>query len=345
MFRFEYPIILWLLVLIPIAIIGFIFFIKRKQKKINKNIDINLQKTVLPLLSYGKQRLKFILLLLTYFFLVVSAANPQIASSMDKKDRKGCDVMICLDISNSMLANDLSPDRLSRAKLAINQLITQMQGDRIGIVVFAGSSFTFLPLTSDYATAKMFTDVIDTKLVDNQGTNIQEALETARKSFGEEKNNNHSRTIVLISDGEDNQDSTEDLVKGISKDGIIVNCIGIGSKEGSKIPINTNGNIEYKKDKSGNIVITHLNEEALRKIANEGGGEYIRANNASLGLDNILKSINKMDKKQYAAMAYRDYNTIFYFPAFVAFLLILIEFLIYSAKNKIINRKLFFGKD
>lgn len=345
MFKFEYPIILWLLLLIPIGILCFVVFQKKKKKDLNKIIDINLQKTVLPLLSFGKQRLKFILLCLAFFFIVLASANPEVASSTGKKDRKGCDIIICLDISNSMLANDLTPDRLSRAKLSINQLITQLQGDRIGIVVFAGSSFTFLPLTSDYATAKMFVDIIDTKLVENQGTNISEALDLASNAFGQENVSNHSRAIVLISDGEENQDKAIDLAGDISKKGIIINCIGIGSKEGSKIPINNGNGLEYKKDKEGNIVVTHLNEQTLKSIAKVSGGEYIQANNASLGLDNILKSLSKMDKKQYEAMAFREYTTVFYLFAIIGLLLLIIEFFVYNSKNKFINRKLFFGKE
>ncbi len=345
MFRFENSGILWLLLFVPLMIICFIIVQNKKRKKLDAAIDKKLQNQILPNLSFGKQRLKFILVVLSFVFLVLAAANPQRASTVDSKQRKGCDIMICLDISNSMLAQDLSPNRLERAKLAISGLIQQLNGDRIGIVLFAGSSYRYLPLTNDYATAKMFTDVIDTKLIDNQGTDIYSALQEAIMGFGQDKKTDNSRTIVLITDGEDLQPQAEDLAKQISKSDIVINCIGIGSTSGAKIPINDNGTLTYKKDKQGNLVVTKLNEQMLKNIASQTGGQYVRASNSLLGLENILHSINKMDKKQYTALAYRDYQTIFYIPAIIALVILLIDTIIFSSKNKYINRKFFFGKD
>ncbi|MCF0209923.1 MAG: VWA domain-containing protein [Bacteroidales bacterium] len=345
MFKFEYPSILLLLLLIPIGAIVFAISQIKKRKKLNNTIDYKLQTEVLPLLSFGKQRLKFILTCIAFALLVLAAANPKVASGIDKQEKRGCDVVICLDISNSMLAQDLTPNRLERAKLAISQLISQMQDDRIGIVLFAGSSYTFLPLTADYATAKMFNDVIDTKLIDYQGTNIQQALETAGKSFGSEENK-RSKAVILISDGEDNQPEAENIAKKLAKEGIIINCIGIGSQQGTTIPMKDNsGNETLKKDKDGNIVVTKLNEQTLKKIAGEGSGVYVHAGNESLGLRSVMQSIDKMDKKEYTAMAYRDFNTVFYLFAIGALVFLLIDFIIYNAKNKVINRKFFFGKE
>ncbi|MBR1769702.1 MAG: VWA domain-containing protein [Bacteroidales bacterium] len=346
MFRFEYPDILFFLLAVPLGLIFFLLKQYRDKKRLNLSIDKKLQSEVLPLLSYGKQRLKFFLVCLAYIFIVLAASNPQVASGVDKRVRKGCDVIICLDVSNSMLAEDLSPNRLERAKLAISQLISGMQDDRIGIVLFAGSSYTFLPLTSDYATARMFNDIIDTKLIENQGTDIQQALETASRSFGESKGKDRSRTIILISDGEDNQPAAEDISKSIAKKGIIINAIGIGNEQGVRIPIrDRSGNVDFKKDRDGNIVITKLNEQTLKKISSQGGGTYVRANNMSLGLNEIMKSINKMDKQEYSSLAYRDYNTIFYIFAMAGLIVLIIEFFIFSAKHRIVNRKFFFGKD
>jgi Ca-activated chloride channel homolog len=345
MFRFEFPNILWLLCFVPLIVVYFIFLQRDKRKKLNKVIASNLQNYVVPQLSFGKQRLKFILIVLAYIFVVFAAANPQKATTIGNKERKASDVMICLDVSNSMLANDLAPNRLERAKLAITQLITQLDGDRLGIVVFAGSSFNFLPLTSDYATAKMFTDIIDTKLVDNQGTDIYSALQTALKGFGEKKTNNRAKTIILISDGEDLEKSTEDLAGQIAKEDIIINCIGIGSPQGSKIPIKVNGVETYKKDNQGNIVITKLDESTLKSIATRTGGKYIRATNSTLGLDLILKSIGSLEKQSSSAINFKDYQTMFYILALIALILLLVDFVIFNAKNKFINRKLFFGKD
>lgn len=346
MFRFEFSYILYFLLLVPFACAFFFVAQHRLKRRLNKTIDFKLQKQMLPLLSFGKQRLKFILVCVAYIFIVLAAANPQVATAVDGKGRKGCDIMVCLDVSNSMLAEDLSPNRLERAKLALSQLISQMQDDRIGIVVFAGSSFTFLPLTSDYATAKMFTDIIDTKLIDNQGTDIEQALQTAVNGLGKKSGRDRTRAIILISDGEDNQPEAEEYSKDIVKQDVIVNCVGIGNAMGAKIPIrDRNGNLDYKRDKDGNIVITKLNEQTLKKIASGTGGEYIKADNSSLGLGAIMKSINKMDKKEYASMAYRDYDTIFYVFALFALVFLVSDTFIYNAKHRVINRKFFFGKE
>lgn len=345
MFRFEFPNILWLLLLVPLMTTYFILWQRKKRKNLNKAIENHLHNNILPQLSFGKQRFKFILLMIAFAFVVLAAANPQKASTIGNKERKASDIMICLDVSNSMLAEDLSPNRLERAKLAINQLISQLEGDRLGIVVFAGSSFNFLPLTSDYSTAKMFCDIIDTKLVDNQGTDIYSALQTAVKGFGEQKTKNRSRTIILISDGEDLEKASEDLASDIAEEDIIINCIGIGSTQGTKIPIKENGVETFKKDRDGNIVITKLDETTLKSIAIKTGGKYIRATNSTLGLDAILKSIDSLDKNTAQGINFKDYETMFYIPALLALFLLLIDSTIFNAKNKFINRKFFFGKE
>ncbi len=345
MFRFEFPNILFFLLAVPIGLALFLFSQYLESKRLNSTIDIHIQDEVIPLLSFGKQRFKFILMCVAYVFLVLAASNPQLASSVDKKERKGCDVIVCLDVSNSMLAEDLSPNRLERAKLALTQLISQMQDDRIGIVLFAGSAYTYLPLTYDYATARMFCDIIDTKLIDYQGTDINQALSIASQSFGETSSKDRSKAIILISDGEDNQPQAEQVAKSIAKQGTVINCVGIGNAQGVRIPIkDRSGNVEYKKDKNGNIVITRLNEQTLKNIASEGKGTYVRASNMSLGLNSVMKSINRMDKKEYTSLAYRDYNTVFYIFALIGLIILLLDFFIFNAKHKLINRNFFFGK-
>ncbi|MDO5759533.1 MAG: VWA domain-containing protein [Bacteroidota bacterium] len=346
MFRFENPSILLFLLIVPIGVLLFVLLQHKKKKQLNQAIDFSLQNQVIPLLSFGKQRLKFILLCLAYIFVVMAASNPQIASTLDKQNKKGSEIIICLDVSNSMLAQDLTPNRLEKAKLALGQLISQMQNDKIGIVLFAGSAYTFLPLTSDYATARMFCDVISTELISHQGTNIEQALSIAAQTFGENKTKNNSRTIILISDGEDNQPESFNIVEDIAKQGISVNCIGIGNPQGANIPVmDENGNTQYKRDKKGNIVVSKLNEDMLKQIASEGKGIYTRADKTSLGLNAIVKAVKKMDKQEYTALAYRDYNSVAYLFAFVGLLLLLLDWFIFSSKHRVINRKFFFGKE
>jgi Ca-activated chloride channel family protein len=344
MIRTEYPQALYLLILIPIFFIIHYIYIKKKKKRLQSFIDKGLIDIIVPELSYGKKWTKFILLNIAYFFIVVAIANPQIGTSIEKSERKGTDLMICLDISNSMLAEDIKPNRISRAKQSLKNLINQLSNDRIGIVIFAGGAYVQLPITNDYGAAKTFIDIIDPSMISNQGTAIGEALEKANESFGE-KNNKKSRSIILISDGEDNEQEAVSIAKQIAKEGVVINTIGLGLPEGALIPIaKKSGKLEFKKSEDGSYVMTKLNEELLKDIAGVGNGVYIRANNASIGLDNILARINKMEKNEYQAVAYKDYENRFYIFAFIALLILVVEFLIFEKKNKYINRRFFFGK-
>lgn len=345
MIRIENIEILYLLLFIPAFFLLHYYHIKKKKERLRSFIDKDLIDKIIPDLSYGKQWTKFILLNIAYLFIIIAMANPQIGTSVEKSERKGTDLMVCLDISNSMLAEDIKPNRISRAKQSLNQLIDQLKNDRIGIVVFAGSAYVQLPITNDYGAAKTFIDLIDPSMISNQGTAIGEALKKADESFGN-KNTNISRSIILISDGEDNEEEAIEVSKKISRDGVVINTIGFGSPEGALIPIGNNyGNKrEYKKDRNGSYVITKLNEGILKEIASIGNGVYIRANNSSVGLNNILARINKMEKNEYEAVAYKNYESRFYIFAFIALVILVIEFLVFERKNKYINRKFFFGK-
>ena len=346
MIRLENPQFLYLWILIPIFYLLHYFYIKNKKKKLAKFAENKTQQIIIPDLSIGKQYLKFTLWNLSFFFLVLALSNPQKGTSIEKKERTGTDLMVCLDISNSMLAEDLKPNRISRAKQALTQLINQLEGDRIGVVVFAGTSFVHLPITSDYTAAKTFIEVIDTKLIENQGTAIAESLEKAYSAFENQNETNRSRSIILISDGEDNEDGAIDVTKEIAKDGVVVNTIGLGQTEGTPIPIyDRHGRGDFKRDGNGNIVLTKLNETLLKDIAKEGNGVYIRANNTSIGLDNILARINKMEKNEYEAVAYKNYDSKFYVFAIIALFFLLLEWVIFEKRNKYINRKLFFGNE
>lgn len=263
---------------------------------------------------------------------------------MEKSKREGSDLMICLDISNSMYAEDIKPNRISRAKQALGRLVDQLEGDRIGIVVFAGNAFVQLPITSDYGAAKTFIDIIDPFMISNQGTAIANALSLAESSFGEEFNNK-SKSIILISDGEDNEEGAVSAARAIARKGIVINAIGIGSPKGALIPIKTrSGKSDYMKTSDGSYVMTKLNEGMLKDIAKAGGGMYIGANDASISLESILAKINKMEKNEYEAISYNEYESRFHIFAFIAFLVLLVEFLVFERKNKYINRKFFFGR-
>lgn len=344
MIRIQTPELLYLWLLIPFFFLLEYYIIRRKKEKLSKFIDNNLLEYVIPDISYGKKWTKFILLNLAFFFLVLALANPQIGTSIEKNQRKGSDIMICLDISNSMYAEDIKPNRISRAKQSINKLIDELENDRIGIVVFAGSAYIQLPITNDYGAAKTFVDMVDPSMISNQGTAIGEALDMAYNGFGE-KVRNKSRSIILISDGENNEDNALEVAEQVSKENVSIHTIGLGLTEGALIPIgNKGGQVEYKKTAEGSYVMTKLNEELLKSIASKGNGVYIRANNSSIGLDNILARINKMDKNEYEAVAYKDYDSRYYIFAFISFIILLAEYFIFEKRNKYINRKFFFGR-
>lgn len=344
MFRIQTPEVLYLLILIPFFILFYILYLRGKKKRLYSFVDKGLSENIIPELSFGKHWLKFILVLIAYFFIIIAISNPQIGTSLEKTQRQGSDLMVCLDISNSMYAEDIKPNRISRAKQALNRLVDQLDGDRIGIVVFAGSSFVQLPITNDYGAAKTFIDIIDPSMISNQGTAIGSALRMAESSFGDGISDK-SKSIILISDGEDNEEGAISIAKSINKKGIIINTIGLGLSEGALIPFKTkSGRVDYKKTSDGSYVMTRLNEEMLENIAKSGQGVYIRANNSTIGLENILARINKMEKNEYEAIIYKEYESRFYIFAFIALIILVIEFLVFEKKNKYINRKFFFGK-
>ncbi|MDR0790809.1 MAG: VWA domain-containing protein [Bacteroidales bacterium] len=343
--RFENPQYFYLLFAILLFVGLHLLYLWKKKKALTAFADKESLIKIIPQLSIGKQNLKFIIWNVAYFFLIFAMANPQVGTTIGKKARKGADIMVCLDISNSMLAEDIKPNRLIRAKQAISNVISQLETDKIGLVVFAGSSYVQLPLTSDYGAAKTFIDIVTPEMISNQGTAIGEALERAMESLEKEKQHK-ARTIIVISDGEDNEQGAVEAAKVAKSKGIIVNTIGLGSGEGVPIPLRVIGNRQdYKRDNMGEIVMTKLNEDILKQIAKAGGGTYIRANNTSIGIDDILSSVNKMDKNEYEAYTYNDYDDRFAPFAFIALLLIVAELLIFERKNKYINRKFFFNKD
>ncbi|NLJ82702.1 MAG: VWA domain-containing protein, partial [Bacteroidales bacterium] len=274
MFRFENEYILYALFLLPVWV-ALYAYIRFKQKKIWANYgDVQLLKSMLPDTSYRMKILKFIILCLIYIALIFSLANPELGSNIEKSKRKGIDIMFCVDVSNSMLARDLSPNRLEASKISILSLLDRLKGDRVGLVVFAGKSFVQLPITSDYAAAKTFINQLSTQMISEQGTDIGTAIDLAATSMLPAKTTtsnpkasptNVNKVIVVISDGEDHWDEVVDIAKAASKKGIRIFTIGIGSVLGEPIPIETKGGkIQYKKDKDGNTVITRLNEKMLK---------------------------------------------------------------------------------
>ncbi len=342
MFRFEEINYLYAWILIPVFFVLFWIMLLRRKKNIKQLGDVKLIQNLMPNRSGFKLWLKFLLLMAAYFFLVLGLANPQIGSKLEEVQRKGVDLVIALDVSNSMLAEDIKPNRLARAKRAISQLIDKLEGDRIGIVVFAGKAYMQLPITTDYSAAKLFLSTIDTDIVPTQGTSIGQAIDLSLTAF---EKNKHEKAIVVITDGEDHNDKPVVAAKKALEQGVKVYTIGIGLPEGAPIPMFSNGQqMGYKKDLSGKTVITKLDELTLQQIAAAGEGIYVRANNTSAGLNQVYTEINKMEKQRYASKMFSDYEDRFQYFIGLAVVFLVLELLLFERKSRFAGKIKLFEK-
>lgn len=339
-FRFEHIQYLWALALIPLFTIGFILLLRWKRKSLARYGDTPLIARLTPWTSKSRPIIKFLFLMLAWFFLIVGLANPQMGSRLEKMDRKGIDIMIALDVSNSMLAQDIKPNRLERAKRAIYKLIDKLSNDRIGIVVFAGKAYIQLPITSDYAAAKMFLSSINTQIVGTQGTAIGEAIKTCVNAFDE---NEHSKAVVVITDGENHEDDAIKAAAAATDQGIKVYTIGMGLPEGAPIPTFKNGRqTGYKKDRMGQTVVTRLNRQLMEQVAAAGQGIFVGANNSQVGLKKIFEEINKLEKTKFESRVFSDYEDRFQYFIAVALLFLILEILLLQRKSRWLSKfKLF----
>src|ERR1035437_2416365 len=333
MYRFDHIEYLYGLGLIPLLILLFAITRIWRKSALKKLGDMEILSLMMPSVSSSKPTLRFILFLVAITFLIFGLVNPQIGSKLEEIKREGSDIIICLDVSNSMKAEDFKPNRLAKAKQAIEKLIDKLNNDRIGIIVFAGEAYVQLPITTDYAAAKLFLENVDCDAVQVQGTVISSAIELAEKSFGSEEGKN--KAIVIISDGESHDDDAIAAAKTASEKNITIHTIGIGSPEGVPIPVYKN-NVQagFKKDKEGNTVVTKLNEGALEEIASAGNGVYVRATQGEIGLLSLQERINKMEKKTFDSKVYTDYEDRFQIFIAIALVLLLIESMLTERKSK-----------
>ena len=332
--RFENPQYLYWLLVIPVLVAIYVLIRLWNKRQFERFASVKLRNFLVPMFSSARNNTKFVLFNLIIALLIIGAANLQSGSKMEKVKREGIDIFLCIDISNSMLAEDIAPNRLERSKQAIYKLISKLGGDRIGVVVFAGNAYVQLPITTDYSAAKMFLSTVKPELIPAQGTEIGRAIELAIKSFGEDE---HNKAIVIISDGEDHENG--DAVKAAqeaAKHGIKIYTIGMGLDSGAPIPLyNKYGKkIGYKKDKDGNTIITKLDDNILRQIAEIGDGLYVRASNSNVGLDKIYEDINKTEKSEIEANVFTDYDDQFQWFVGAAIILLIIEILLSSGKRK-----------
>ncbi len=339
MFRFEDPIYLWLLLLIPLLAILFYIQLRKKNKSLRAFGEIELLRKLSPTVSKYRPHVKFWLLQSALALIIVMLARPQMGAKISKEKREGIETIIALDISNSMLAEDVVPSRLEKSKLMVENLVDHFQNDKIGLIVFAGEAFVQLPITSDYVSAKMFLQEIDPSLIESQGTDIGRALELSMHSFTQD--NKAGKAIVVITDGEDHEGEAEQMAREAEKRGIRVFILGIGSPQGSPIPTKDGG---YLKDNSGNTVMTSLNENMCRKVAEAGKGIYLHVDNSSIAEERLDKELAKMQKGDITSVVYSDFDEQFQAVGLLIILLLMIEVFVLESKNPITQRWNLFKK-
>jgi Ca-activated chloride channel family protein len=341
MLRFAHIEYLWGLAAIPAFVLLFIWVERWKYKAIKSLGDRSVVDKMVPDVSFATPRLKFVLFIIAFSFLILSIADPQIGSKMVEEKHKGADLMILLDVSNSMLSGDMAPNRLENAKRAISQLIDNLHDDRIGIVVFAGQAYVQLPVTTDYSAAKLFLNTINTNMVPTQGTAIGAAIDMGMQSF--DLKDGTGKAMIIITDGENHEDDAVAAAKNAVDKDVTVHVIGIGSVEGAPIPIyQGNKQVGFHTDSAGHTVISKLNEDMCKEIAAAGNGAYVRATNSNSGLGIIRGEIDKIQRKTYDAKSFKDFEDRFQFFIGFALLCLVVEFFITNRKSLRLSRlKLF----
>lgn len=337
MFRFENPAFLYLLIIIPVIIVMRLLEMRKRKLKLKKFGDLSLLKQLMPDVSSSRKSLKFWLMVAALALLIVMLARPQMGSKISQEKRKGIEVIISLDISNSMRAEDVVPSRLDKSKMLVENMVDNFTNDKVGLVVFAGDAFIQLPITSDYVSAKMFLQNTDPSLIATQGTDLAGAIELSSKSFTQQ--DKVGRAILIITDGEDHEGGAIEAAEKARKNGIRVFVLGVGSTKGSPVP---DGNGGYMKDNSGQEVISALNEEMCKQVAQAGGGAYIHVDNTSLAQRQLNDELTKLQKGDISSVVYSEYDEQFQAVGILVLILLVIEMLILERKNPFFKKiKLF----
>ena len=334
MFRFAHPEYLYLLLLVPVLIGTFIYTKIQRRRNISKFGNPELMSELMPNVSFIRPQAKFYLQLIAALLLIIVVAQPQFGTKVEKEKRQGIEVMIALDVSNSMLAQDVQPSRIEKAKQVLSRLVDGMTNDKIGLVVFAGDAYTQLPITVDYVSAKMFLSTISPQMVPRQGTAIGSAIDLAIKSFGPKSRT--GRAIIVITDGENHEDDAIGAAKLAADNNIIVDVIGMGKTDGAPIPVP--GTMSFWKDKDGNVVVSKLNEPMCKEIAIAGKGIYVHADNSNSAFRIITKELNTLSKSDIKTSVFSEYNEQFQSFALLALMILIIDFFIFERKNKRLSK-------
>jgi Ca-activated chloride channel family protein len=336
MFRFEHPDYLYLFILLPVFLVLFLYAMYVKKRNLKRFGDMKTIRILMPDVALKKQHFKFWLLFAALALFIVVIAGPQFGSKLETVKKQGIEVIICLDVSNSMLSTDVNPSRLDKSKQLLSKLIDNLNNDKIGLIVFAGDAFIQIPITSDYVSAKMFLSSINPAMVPRQGTAIGAAINMAIRSFT--PNEKTEKSIILITDGENHEDDALGATKAAVEKGIHVNVLGVGSVQGGPIPIpGTNG---FQRDKEGNMIVTRLNEQMCQDVAIAGNGLYARTDNSNNALKALQKELDKLSKSEVESKVYSSYEEKYPIPAWIVLFILVVEFFILDRRNRVLSRAL-----
>lgn len=341
MFRFENPIFFWLLLVIPLLVFVRYAHIQHRKKKLRRFGDMNLLNEMMEDVSRYRPSVKFWLLMAVLVLLIIMLARPQMGSKISREKRQGIEVIIAMDISNSMLAKDVVPSRLEKSKLLVENLVDHFTNDKVGLIVYAGDAFIQLPITSDYVSAKMFLQNITPSLIATQGTDIGEAIRLAMNSFTQDEK--AGKAIVVITDGEDHEGGALEAAKEAKKRGFKVFILGVGTSAGAPIEISEGSG--YLIDNAGETVMTRLNENMCKEIAEAGSGTYIHVDNTSIAQERLDDEIAKMQKGELTSVIYSEYDEQFQAVGIIALLLLILEICILERKNPMLKNVRLFKKE
>lgn len=331
MFQLEESKYLYLLLIVPVLVVFFVFNYYWKTKKQKEFGDLDLVKKLIPEYSGFKSILKFLLVILGLSAVIIAIANPRLGTKMETIKREGIDIVFALDVSKSMLAEDVAPNRLEKAKQIINQIINNLQGDRIGLIAYAGSAYPILPMTSDYSIGKMYLQNANTNMLSSQGTALNQAITQATNFFDDDQ---QSKLLILISDGEDHGDDANEALEVAKEKGIKIVTISVGTVKGGQIPLKENGKIlGYKKDSNGEIVVTKMNAESLKKIAEVTKGKYLDGNNTKSVVDNLQTVLSSIEKNESETQQIAEFKTQYQWFLGLGFLLLFLDLLMFERKT------------
>lgn len=341
MFRFGEPIYLYLLLIIPLLVVFYIYTNYRRRKKLRQYGDPELMAHLMPNVSKYRPNVKFWLVTVALVMVIFMLARPQFGSKMETVKRQGVETVVALDISNSMLAQDVTPSRLEKSKKLVSRLVETFNNDKVAMIVFAGEAFTQLPITSDYISAKMFLETISPSLITTQGTDIRGAIDLAMKSFT--PNEGVGRAIVLITDGENHEGGAVEAAQQAAEKGVRVFVLGVGSPDGSPIPVE--GTNDFRRDKDGNVVVTKLNEQMCQEIAKAGNGMYVRVDNTNNAERALNAEINKLAKADVETQVYTEFDEQFDVLAWLALILLSVDVMLLNRKNPLFKNVKLFKQD